>query len=173
MATLREEAQRGYDGPWTVRDLAAHYAACRYRMMQPRLLETKKPIPQPIQKIEPNIPKIESSKIFPDLQTIVDEIGSGSILTIRGIRKRASIAFGFSLLELDSSRRARNVIIPRHAMIWLIKTLTSHSLLEIGRRCGGRDHTTVIYAIRQTEKRMDHDSELRSKIYSILLDIIN
>ena len=66
--------------------------------------------------------------------------------------------------ELLSSRRSRDVVRPRQIAMYLAKALTSRSLPEIGRRFGGRDHTTVIHAVRQIEKLRAQDAELDADI---------
>src|SRR5690606_3466910 len=56
--------------------------------------------------------------------------------------------------ELLSSRRSRDVVRPRQIAMYLAKALTSRSLPEIGRRFGGRDHTTVLHSVRKVEQLM-------------------
>ena len=64
------------------------------------------------------------------------------------------------LTDLLSPRRARVVARPRQVAMWLAKTLTSKSLPDIGRRFGGRDHTTVIHACKTIEKLKETDSQM-------------
>ena len=59
--------------------------------------------------------------------------------------------YGVSRADLLSSRRTANVVRPRQIAMYLAKTLTLRSLPEIGRRFGGRDHTTVLHAVRKIE----------------------
>ena len=59
-----------------------------------------------------------------------------------------------------SSRRARAVVGPRHVAMYLAKQLTTRSLPEIGRKFGGRDHTTVMYGIRRIEERRPKEPAL-------------
>ena len=66
--------------------------------------------------------------------------------------------------ELLSSRRSRDVVRPRQIAMYLAKALTSRSLPEIGRRFGGRDHTTVLHSVRKVEQMMKDDSELTQEI---------
>ena len=61
---------------------------------------------------------------------------------------------------MTSARRAREVARPRQVAMYLSKQLTPKSLPDIGRRFGGRDHTTVIHAVRQIEKLRASDAEL-------------
>ncbi|WMT92420.1 chromosomal replication initiator protein DnaA [Pelagibacterium sp. H642] len=66
--------------------------------------------------------------------------------------------------ELLSSRRSRDVVRPRQIAMYLAKALTSRSLPEIGRRFGGRDHTTVLHSVRKVEQLMSQDGELTQEI---------
>ena len=66
--------------------------------------------------------------------------------------------------EMTSARRAREVARPRQVAMYLSKQLTPKSLPDIGRRFGGRDHTTVIHAVKQIERLRAADSELDADI---------
>jgi len=69
---------------------------------------------------------------------------------------------------MTSARRAREVARPRQIAMYLAKQLTPRSLPEIGRRFGGRDHTTVIHAVRQIEKLRMADAELDADVRLLL-----
>ena len=66
--------------------------------------------------------------------------------------------------ELLSARRSRDVVRPRQIAMFLAKALTSRSLPEIGRRFGGRDHTTVLHSVRKVEQMIKDDLELAQEI---------
>ncbi|MFK4812243.1 chromosomal replication initiator protein DnaA [Devosia sp. ZW T5_3] len=66
--------------------------------------------------------------------------------------------------ELLSARRSRDVVRPRQIAMFLAKALTSRSLPEIGRRFGGRDHTTVLHSVRKVESMIKDDIELAQEI---------
>ena len=66
--------------------------------------------------------------------------------------------------EMTSARRAREVARPRQVAMYLSKQLTPKSLPDIGRRFGGRDHTTVIHAVKQIERLRAADAELDADI---------
>jgi chromosomal replication initiator protein len=72
--------------------------------------------------------------------------------------------FGVNRGDLLSSRRNRSIVRPRQIGMWLAKSLTARSLPEIGRRFGGRDHTTVLHAIRKIESLLQEDSTLREEV---------
>lgn len=66
--------------------------------------------------------------------------------------------------ELLSARRSRDVVRPRQIAMFLAKALTQRSLPEIGRRFGGRDHTTVLHSVRKVEQMIKDDVELGQEI---------
>ena len=72
--------------------------------------------------------------------------------------------YNVSRADLLSSRRTANVVRPRQVAMYLAKTLTLRSLPEIGRRFGGRDHTTVLHAVRKIENLVSTDSALAEEI---------
>ena len=72
--------------------------------------------------------------------------------------------FGVNRGDLLSSRRNRSIVRPRQIGMYLAKSLTARSLPEIGRRFGGRDHTTVLHAIRKVESLLAEDPSLREEV---------
>ncbi|WCT74366.1 chromosomal replication initiator protein DnaA [Sphingomonas naphthae] len=89
-------------------------------------------------------------------------------VTIDEIQRRVSDHFRIRPSEMVSARRAREVARPRQIAMYLAKQLTPRSLPEIGRRFGGRDHTTVIHAVRQIEKLRATDAELDADVRLLL-----
>jgi chromosomal replication initiator protein len=81
-------------------------------------------------------------------------------ITIDDIQKATSEHYGMKQADLLSERRNRAVARPRQAAMWLAKQLTTRSLPDIGRRFGGRDHTTVLHAVRRIEALRLEDSAL-------------
>lgn len=73
-------------------------------------------------------------------------------VTIDEIQKRVAEHYNIKLADMASPRRARAVARPRQVAMFLCKQLTSRSLPEIGRKFGGRDHTTVMHAVRKVEE---------------------
>lgn len=69
--------------------------------------------------------------------------------TISSIKQAVADHFGVGVAELTCPSRAAHVVGPRHVAMYLARDLTEHSLPAIGREFGGRDHTTVLYAIRR------------------------
>ncbi len=78
-------------------------------------------------------------------------------VTIDEIQKKVAEHFTIKMAEMTSSRRARIVARPRQVAMYLAKQLTSRSLPEIGRKFGGRDHTTVMHAVKKIEELIGGD----------------
>jgi chromosomal replication initiator protein len=74
------------------------------------------------------------------------------------IQKRVAEHFKIRVSDMSSARRSRAVARPRQVAMYLSKQLTSRSLPEIGRAFGGRDHTTVIHAVRKIEELVKADT---------------
>jgi chromosomal replication initiator protein len=81
-------------------------------------------------------------------------------ITIDDIQKATADHYGMKQADLLSERRNRAIARPRQAAMWLAKQLTTRSLPDIGRRFGGRDHTTVLHAVRRIEALRVDDSAL-------------
>ena len=73
-------------------------------------------------------------------------------VTIDEIQKRVAEHFNIRVADMHSARRARAVARPRQVAMYLAKQLTARSLPEIGRKFGGRDHTTVMHAVKKVEE---------------------
>ncbi len=98
-------------------------------------------------------------------ETLADMFRAGRRrVTIDEIQKRVADHFKIRATEMVSARRARVVARPRQIAMYLSKQLTPRSLPEIGRRFGGRDHTTVIHAVKQIEKLRAVDSEIDADV---------
>ena len=78
-------------------------------------------------------------------------------VTIEEIQKRVAAHFNIRLSDMHSARRARSVARPRQVAMYLAKQLTARSLPEIGRKFGGRDHTTVMHAVKKVDELREHD----------------
>ena len=83
---------------------------------------------------------------------------------IEEIQKRVATHYNISRADLLSSRRTASVVMPRQIAMYLAKSLTLRSLPEIGRRFGGRDHTTVLHAVRKIDNLCNNDAALREEI---------
>jgi chromosomal replication initiator protein len=78
-------------------------------------------------------------------------------VTIDEIQRKVAEHFNMRVADMHSERRARAVARPRQVAMFLAKQLTQRSLPEIGRKFGGRDHTTVLHAVKKVEELMAND----------------
>lgn len=85
-------------------------------------------------------------------------------VTFDAIKRAVSAFHGVSVNDLMSSRRTGGVVRPRQIAMYLAKTMTPRSLPEIGRRFGGRDHTTVLHAVRKIGGLIETDKALADDI---------
>jgi chromosomal replication initiator protein len=85
-------------------------------------------------------------------------------ITIDEIQRKVAEHYNIRLPDMHSARRARNVARPRQVAMYLAKQLTSRSLPEIGRKFGGRDHTTVMHAVRKVEELMRDDTQIAQDV---------
>jgi chromosomal replication initiator protein len=85
-------------------------------------------------------------------------------VTIDDIQRKVAEHFNIKLGEMTSDRRARAVARPRQVAMYLAKLLTTRSLPQIGRKFGGRDHTTVMHAVRKIEELMRTDPSLAEDV---------
>jgi chromosomal replication initiator protein len=81
-------------------------------------------------------------------------------VTVDQIQKAVAEHYGLTQADMISERRARAVARPRQAAMWIAKQITTRSLPDIGRRFGGRDHTTVLHAVRRIEELKVDDAAL-------------
>ena len=81
-------------------------------------------------------------------------------VTVEEIQRRVSEHYNIRLSELIGPTRVRTVARPRQIAMYLCKTLTTRSLPEIGRRFGGRDHTTIMHGIKKIDELRGKDSQL-------------
>jgi chromosomal replication initiator protein len=86
---------------------------------------------------------------------------------IEDIQRIVARQYNVSRSDLLSSRRTANVVRPRQVAMYLAKILTLRSLPEIGRRFGGRDHTTVLHAVRKIENLAGTDTALAEEIEAL------
>lgn len=103
------------------------------------------------------------------LATLGDALtGARRRVTIDDIQKAVSAHFELKPLDLVSARRARAIARPRQIAMYLAKRLTTRSLPEIGRKFGGRDHSTVIHAVRRIESLRDSEPEVDGAVRLLL-----
>ncbi len=91
-------------------------------------------------------------------------ITDGGRIKIEDILKVVGRHYNVAKADLLSPRRARVVVVPRQVGMYLAKKLTSRSLPEIGRRFGGRDHSTVLHAVRKVDDLIRKDDKLAREV---------
>ena len=89
-------------------------------------------------------------------------------ITIDEIQRTVCQFYRVDRTEMSSKRRARAVVRPRQVAMYLAKVLTPRSYPEIGRKFGGRDHSTVIHAVRLIEDLRTRDSDIDGDVRSLL-----
>jgi chromosomal replication initiator protein len=97
--------------------------------------------------------------------------GAERRVTIDEIQRAVSAHFELKPIDLVSARRAVVVARPRQIAMYLAKRLTTRSLPEIGRKFGGRDHSTVIHAVRRIEELRDKDREIDGAVRTLLREL--
>ncbi len=98
-------------------------------------------------------------------ETLADQLRAHEKkLTIDEIQRRVADYYNLKPSDMVSARRAREVARPRQVAMYLAKRLTPRSLPEIGRRFGGRDHTTVMHAVKRIDELRVADRELDADV---------
>lgn len=150
----------------------------RLGILQARAEKSKMPIPANVieflaHKIASNIRELEGAlnRVIAHAELIGRSItleGTQDVLvdllraydrkvTIDDIQKKVCEHYGIKLVDLNGERRSRHLARPRQAAMYLCKHLTTKSLPDIGRAFGGRDHTTVLHAVRKVDELIRDD----------------
>ena len=180
-----EERMRSRLGWGLVADLHPTTYELRLGILQSKAEQSGVRIPQKVMeflahKITSNVRELEGAlnRIIADVQLIGRDVtletaqellrdllrSSERRVTIDEIQKRVAEHFNIRLSEMTSARRARSVARPRQVAMYLAKQLTTRSLPEIGRKFGGRDHTTVMHAVRKIEELKLSDRALAEDV---------
>jgi len=88
-------------------------------------------------------------------------------ITTDDILRAVAKYFNIRLSELRSRKRMKEIVEARQMAMYLCRELTSDSFPEIGSKFGGKDHSTVIYAVKKIEKRISHDPDVKNDIERI------
>jgi chromosomal replication initiator protein len=92
--------------------------------------------------------------------------GEGAI-SIEAIQQEVCRYSGLSIAELKGDKRTKRVVVPRQVAMYLCRELTEASLPVIGRAFGGRDHTTVIYAVQKVSRQMRDEGEVFGAVQAL------
>lgn len=93
-------------------------------------------------------------------------------VTVGRIMLEVEAFYGVSRVDLMCRRQHVTVVMPRRIAMYLAKTLTPHSLPEIGRRFGGRDHSTISHGVKKIEGLMATDRRLAAEVEALRLKLI-
>jgi chromosomal replication initiator protein len=93
---------------------------------------------------------------------------SANIITVEKIQKVVCTQYKIKPSELKSKNNSPRVAFPRQVAMYLAKELTDNSLPEIGKKFGGKHHTTVLHSIRKIEKLREHDQEFNREINNLI-----
>jgi len=180
-----EERMRSRLGWGLVADLHPTTYELRLGILESKVEQSDIQIPRKVMeflahKITSNVRELEGAlnRIIADMQLIGREVTLESAqellrdllrfcerrVTIDEIQRRVAEHFNIRLSEMTSERRARAVARPRQVAMYLAKQLTTRSLPEIGKKFGGRDHTTVMHAVRKIEELMLTDAALAEDV---------
>ncbi|OSQ37052.1 chromosomal replication initiation protein [Thalassospira mesophila] len=180
-----EERLRSRLGSGLVADIHATTYELRLGILESKAERQRVELPQRVMeflahKITANVRELEGAlnRVIAHSQLVGREIGLEMVqdvlhdvlraserrVTIEEIQKRVAEHFNIKVSDMHSARRARAVARPRQVAMYLSKQLTTHSLPEIGRKFGGRDHTTVMHAVRKVEELHTTDPSLSEDI---------
>ncbi len=82
-------------------------------------------------------------------------------ISVDMVQKEVAGFFNISLNDLKNKSRHKNVVVPRQVAMYLSRKLTTHSLPEIGAAFGGKDHTTILHAVKKVEEILLKDEQIR------------
>lgn len=97
-----------------------------------------------------------------------DVIGSVRNIGIDNIQKTVADYYKIKVADLFSKKRTRAIARPRQIAMWLCREATAHSFPEIGDAFGGRDHTTVIHAVKTVDSLRAKDNQLQHDLHVLL-----
>lgn len=184
---LDERLQSRLAGGLTV-DIQPADLELRIAILTHKAKQAEKNIPENVihflaEKIETNIRELEGALnrliahsdlmnqeiTLSSTQSILEDIfrAHNRKITIEDIQKQVADFYKIKVSDMHSNRRLRAIVRPRQAAMFLAKKLTQKSLPEIGRSFGGRDHTTVIHAVRKIEDLLKQDEELSADLTKI------
>lgn len=96
-----------------------------------------------------------------------EPLPKGNYPAVGDIKKVVAKHYGITVIDIDSHRRTADVTGPRQVAMYLTKKLTPRSLPDIGRKFGGRDHTTVHHAVHKIERLIASDPEMAAEIETL------
>ena len=92
-------------------------------------------------------------------------------ISVDMVQKEVAAYFNIAVADLKTKKRHKNIILPRQVAMYLSRTLTTHSLPEIGGAFGGKDHTTILHAFKKIELELNENKETK-KIVDYLRSVL-
>ncbi len=123
-----------------------------------------------IRELEGTLIRVVASSILQDkpvtlqlAHTILKDMlkETTKIISIEMIQHVVCDHFKININELKNNKRTKNFVLPRQLAMYLTRNLTRHSLPEIGKAFGGKDHTTVLYACKKIDESLSKNSEIK------------
>jgi chromosomal replication initiator protein len=135
------------------------------KLMAEKITTSMRELEGAINKIKLNVETFGLSLSKESIILLLQEsiISSHKPITIENIKKKVCEFYNISVADLNSLKRSRNIAKPRHVAMYLARKHTSLSLPEIGRNFGGKDHTSVIHAVKKIEENFKTDLSFQSK----------
>ncbi|SVA13981.1 uncharacterized protein METZ01_LOCUS66835 [marine metagenome] len=156
LGILIEKAQkRGVEIPSKVLEFLSHRIVSNVREMEGAL-----------NRLVAHATLVGTSITVETAQVVLQDLlkSNNRKITIEEIQKKVAEHFNIRLTDMHSPRRSRSVARPRQIAMYLAKSNTSRSLPEIGRKFGGRDHTTVMHAVKKIEELKQEDNNFNEDI---------
>lgn len=94
-------------------------------------------------------------------------------ISIEEIQKNVAAYFSIKVSDLKSAKRLKALVIPRQIAMYISRQLTSCSYPEIGDKFGGKDHSTIIHAIKKIERQLEEDYQLKITVENLKNSLIN
>lgn len=126
-----------------------------------------------VRELEGALNRIVANKMISGASITIDTVrqiladvlrASNRQISIGEIKREVARHYNIRLEEMHSKRRARSIVLPRQVAMYLAKNLTANSYPEIGQHFGGKDHTTVMHAVRKIEVAINEDSGIADDI---------
>lgn len=93
-------------------------------------------------------------------------------ISVEMVQKEVAEFYNLSVADLKNKTRHKNIIIPRQVAMYLSRKLTHHSLPEIGAAFGGKDHTTILHAVKKVEETLLKDEQIRKIVETLKLSLL-